>query len=161
MSMSETIEPVADREFTITRVYEAPARLLFLAYSTPDHIKRWFGPKSWPVTRAEIDFRVGGEFHYQMTSTEGEVGPPFGGSYREIVQDRKIVYDNGFDAPGSGRMLVTVLFEEKDGKTTLVVSTVFDTVAMKDEYIGMGMIEGMNSAFDNLEELMGELKSGV
>ena len=57
----------ADREIVITRVYDAPARLLFEAYSRPEHIKRWFGPVTWPLTKAEMDFRVGGEFHFQMS----------------------------------------------------------------------------------------------
>jgi uncharacterized protein YndB with AHSA1/START domain len=152
-------EPVADREFIITRTYDAPARLLFLAHSKPEHISRWFGPKGWPISKCEMDFREGGEFHFQMTSDEGEVGPPFGGTYREIVPNRKIVYDNGFEAPGSGRFLVSILFEEFDGRTTMTVSTVFDTVAMKDEYLGLGMAEGMQSGFDQLVEVVEDLKS--
>jgi uncharacterized protein YndB with AHSA1/START domain len=152
-------EPVADREFIITRTYDAPARLLFLAHSKPEHISRWFGPKGWPISKCEMDFREGGEFHFQMTSDEGEVGPPFGGTYREIVPNRKIVYDNGFEAPGSGRFLVSILFEEFGGRTTMTVSTVFDTVAMKDEYLGLGMAEGMQSGFDQLVEVVEDLKS--
>lgn len=158
MNVTETIEAVSDRELIITRVYGAPAKLLFLAYSKPEHVIRWFGPKGWPLTKCEMDFRVGGEFHFQMTSSEGEVGPPFGGTYLEIVPDSRIVYDNGFEAPGNGRMLVTVLFNEKDGKTTLTVSTVFDTVAMKNEYVGLGIEEGMNSGFDLLEEHLKTMK---
>lgn len=160
MNMNEKIEPVADRELIITRIFDAPASLLFLAYSKPEHVMKWFGPRGWPLTKCEMDFREGGEFHFQMTSTEGEIGPPFGGTYREIVPNRKIVYDNGFEAPGNGRMLVTVTFNEKDGRTTLTVSTVFDSVAMKNEYLGMGMEEGMNSGFDLLGELLADLKRG-
>ncbi|MBL0372461.1 SRPBCC domain-containing protein [Rhizobium sp. KVB221] len=159
MNISEKLEAVEDRELVITRVYDAPARLLFLAYSRPEHMMRWFGPKGWPLTKCEMDFRVGGEFHFAMTSSEGEAGPPFGGKYLEIIPNKKIKYDNGFEEPGNGRMLVTVLFEEQDGKTTLTVSTVFDTAAMKKEYIGLGIEEGMNSGFDNLEELVAELKA--
>jgi uncharacterized protein YndB with AHSA1/START domain len=158
MTMSETTEAEADREMIITRVFEAPAKVLFLAHSRPEHVKRWFGPRGWPLTTCEMDFRVGGTFHFQMTSDEGEVGPPFGGTYHEIIENRRIVYDNGFDAPGSGRMRVTVTFEEKDGRTTLVVSTVFDSIAMKNEYLGMGMVEGMNSGYDLLDEVVAELR---
>ena len=152
-------EPVADREFIITRVFDAPARLVFLAHSKPEHVRRWFGPKGWPISKCEMDFRVGGEFHFQMTSDEGEAGPPFGGTYREIEPNRKIVYDNGFEAPGSGRMLVTVLFEEFGGRTHLTVSTVFDSVAMKEEYLGVGMAEGMQSGFDQLADVVEDLKA--
>lgn len=156
---AETTEPVADREFTITREYDAPARPLFLAHSKPEHVRRWFGPKGWPISKCEMDFREGGEFHFQMTSDEGEVGPPFGGTYREIVPNRKIVYDNGFEAPGSGKMVVTVRFDEHNGRTTLTVSTVFESVAMKDEYLGLGMAEGMQSGFDQLIDVVEDLKA--
>lgn len=159
MDARNASEPVKDREFVMTRVFDAPARLLFLAHSRPEHVRRWFGPKGWPISKCEMDFREGGEFHFQMTSDEGEVGPPFGGTYREIVPNRKIVYDNGFEAPGSGRFVVTTVFEEFDGKTTMTVSTVFDTVAMKDEYLGVGMAEGMASGYDQLAEVVEDLKA--
>ena len=159
MDAKANTESVADRQFTITRVYDAPARLLFLAHSRPEHVSRWFGPKGWPISKCEMDFCVGGEFHMQMTSDEGELGPPFGGTYLEIEPNRKIAYDNGFEAPGSGRFHVTVLFEEFDGRTTLTVTTVFDTVAMKEEYLGLGMSEGMQSGFDQLVDVVEDLKA--
>jgi uncharacterized protein YndB with AHSA1/START domain len=157
--LAKTAEPVAERLFTIERVYDAPARLLFLAHSKPEHVSRWFGPKGWPISKCEMDFREGGEFHFQMTSDEGEASPPFGGTYLEIVPDRKIVYDNGFEAPGSPRFHVTVLFEEFDGRTTLTVTTVFESIAIKDEYLGFGMAEGMQSGFDQLVDVVEDLKA--
>jgi uncharacterized protein YndB with AHSA1/START domain len=160
MDMSvKAVERAADRTLEIVRVFDAPASLLFLAYSKPEHIKRWYGPKTWPVTTCEMDFRVGGKFHFAMTGPKGEAGPPFGGTYHEIVPNRKIVYDQGFEAPGSGRMLVSVVLEENAGQTTLTVTTVFDTIAIKDEYLKMGMKEGMHSGFDNLVELVAEMQS--
>jgi uncharacterized protein YndB with AHSA1/START domain len=157
--MNENVEPVADREVVIVRVFDAPARLLFLAYSTPDHIKRWFGPKGWPLTKAEMDFRVGGQYHFQMTGPENAASPPFGGTYMEIVPNRKIVYDNGFELPHSPRFVVSVTFDEKDGKTTLTMSTVFDTIANKELYVGQGYVGGTNSGLDNLEDVVREWTS--
>lgn len=159
MNMNEKIEAVADREVIITRVYDAPARLLYLAYSKPEHVVRWFGPKGWPLTKCEMDFRVGGEFHFQMTSSDGELGPPFGGKYLEIVPEKKLVYDTGFEAIDDGRFVVTVTFDEKHGKTTLTIRTVFDTIAMKQSYVAQGFVEGSNSGFDNLGDLVAELKA--
>ncbi|MGV3549676.1 SRPBCC domain-containing protein [Rhizobium sp.] len=157
--LASTDEPVADRQFTITRVYDVPARLLFLAHSKPEHVSRWFGPKGWPISLCEMDFRVGGAFRMQMTSDEGEKGPPFGGTYLEIVPDRKIAYDNSFEEPDSPRFHVTVLFDEFDGRTTLTVTTVFETIAMKEEYLGVGMAEGMQSGFDQLVDVVEDLKA--
>lgn len=147
-------EPESEREVTITRVYDAPARLLFEAYSKPEHIKQWFGPKDWPVTLCEMDFRVGGKFRFAMTGPSGRQNTPFGGEYREIIPNRRIVYDNGFETKGSGRMLVTVTFDETDGKTTLTIHTVFESVAMRNSHVSRGFEQGTNSGLDQLGDLV-------
>ena len=89
------------REVVITRVYDVPARFLFEAWSKPEHVREWFGPKGWPITLCEIDFRVAGRFRFAMTGSSGEQNTPFGGTYLEIVPNRKIVYDNAFELPGA------------------------------------------------------------
>lgn len=150
-------ESTADREVTITRVFDAPAHLLFLAYSRPEHIKRWFGPRGWPVTLCEMDFRVGGTFRFAMTGPDGEQGTPFGGTYLEIVPNQKIRYDNGFLVEGEERMIVTITFDEVDWKTTLTVHTLFGSKAMHDFHVGHGFVIGTNSGLDQLEELAYEL----
>jgi len=152
-------EPVADRELVTTRVYDAPARLLFEAWSKPEHIKRWFGPRGWPVTHCEMDFRKGGRFRFAMTGPGGEAGPPFGGEYLEIVPDRKIVYDNAFETPGAEKMIVTVTYDEKHGKTTLTIHTLFASVAMKNQHVGMGIEEGFGSALDQLADVVAEMRA--
>ena len=119
-------EPESEREVTITRVYDAPARLLFEAYSKPEHMMKWFGPKGWPLTLCEMDFRVGGRFRFAMTGPSGKQNTPFGGEYLEIVPNKKIVYDNGFETKGAGRMVVTVTYDEiGGGKTRLTIHTLF------------------------------------
>ena len=150
-------EPESEREVTITRVYDAPARLLFEAYSKPEHIRKWFGPKGWPVTRCEMDFRVGGSFRFAMTGPSGKQNTPFGGQYREIIPNRKIVYDNGFETKGAGRMLITVTFDEKDGKTTLSIHTLFDSIAMCKSHMSRGFEQGTNSGLDQLGELVADM----
>jgi len=151
-----TDEPIAEREFTIVRDFDAPARLLFEAYSKPEHIKRWFGPVGWPVTLCEMDFRVGGRFRFAMTGPSGEQNTPFGGEYLEIVPDRKIVYDNGFEVPDGERMVVTVTFDEEGGKTRLTIYTVFETVKMRNFHIRSGFEQGTMSGLDQLEDLVAE-----
>ena len=144
-------------ELVITRTFDAPARLLFEAYSKPEHLERWFGPKGWPLTLCEVDFRTGGRFRFQMTGPDGEKNTPFGGEYREIIPNRKIVYDNGFESPGAERMVVTVTFEETAGKTKLTVHTLFGSVAMRNEHVGGGFEQGVNSGLDQLVELAREI----
>ena len=154
-------EPAADREVNITRVFDAPARLLFEAYSRPEHVMKWFGPKGWPLTLCEMDFRVGGRFRFQMTGPDGQKNTPFGGEYLEIVANRRIVYDNGFETPGAERMVVTVTYDEAaDGRTTLTVHTLFASVAMRNIHVGGGFVEGTNSGIDQLVDVVAELKAG-
>jgi uncharacterized protein YndB with AHSA1/START domain len=157
-SAVEKHEPESQREVIITRVYDAPARLLFEAYSKCEHVKNWFGPKGWPVTLCEMDFRVGGSFRFAMTGPSGKQNTPFGGEYREIVSNRKIVYDNGFETKGAGRMLVTVTFDEgKDGKTKLTIHTLFQSIAMRNSHVSRGFEQGTNSGLDQLGELVAEM----
>ncbi|MBR0645306.1 SRPBCC domain-containing protein [Plastoroseomonas hellenica] len=155
MAASGSADPAADREVVVTRVYDAPARLLFEAWSKPEHIMKWFGPKGWPVTLCEMDFRVSGRWRFAMTGPSGVQNTPFGGEYHEIVPNRKIVFDNGFEEPGAGRMMMTVTFDEAaDGRTTLTWRTLFPTVAMRDEYVGLGMEQGIASGFDQLTDVV-------
>jgi uncharacterized protein YndB with AHSA1/START domain len=147
-------EPHAEREVVITRDFDAPARLLFLAYSKPEHVMKWFGPKGWPITLCEMDFRVGGKFRFAMTGPDGKQNTPFGGEYLEIVPDRKIVYDNAFEVPGAEKMVVTVTFDEHGSKTKLTIHTLFGSIAMKNEHVGMGYRVGVGSGLDQLAELV-------
>lgn len=151
-------EPAVDREVVITRVFDAPARLLFLAYSKPEHVAKWFGPVGWPITLCEIDFRVGGRFRFAMTGPSGKQNTPFGGTYLEIVPNQKIVFDNAFEAPGAEKMIMTVTFDETDGKTTLTLHTLFASVAMKNSHIGMGFVQGTGSAFDQLIDVVAAMR---
>jgi uncharacterized protein YndB with AHSA1/START domain len=154
-------EPEADREVVITRTYDAPARLLFEAWSKPEHLKKWFGPVGWPVTMCEMDFRKGGRWRAAMTGPSGQQNTPFGGQYLEIVPNRKIVFDNAFEEPGAGKMIMTVTFEEKDGRTTLTWRTLFESVAMKNEYVGMGFEQGSGSGLDQLGDVAAKLKAAT
>jgi uncharacterized protein YndB with AHSA1/START domain len=153
-------EPESVREIFITRLIDAPAHLVFAAHADPLHVKRWFGPVGWPLTKCEMDFRVGGRFRFQMTSEEGEPGPPFGGTYLEILPNQRIRYDNCFEAPGSPVMVTTIRFDEDaEGRTLLTHHTVFESKAMRDEYLGVGFEEGTNSGLDQLEAVVTELAS--
>jgi uncharacterized protein YndB with AHSA1/START domain len=151
-------EPVADREVIITRSFDAPARLLFEAYAKREHIMKWFGPKGWPVTLCEMDFREGGRFRFAMTGPDGTQNTPFGGAYLEIVPNRRIVFDNGFETPGAEKMVVTVTFDEEGGRTTLTMRTLFASVAMKNEHVGGGFVEGVGSGFDQLADVVSALR---
>lgn len=156
--MSDTnVEAVAKREVIITREFDAPARLVFEAFRNPEHLKRWFGPKGWPLTLCEIDFQVGGRFRFAMTGPDGVQGTPFGGEYLVIVPDKAITYViDTYDE----LMTVTLTFDEADGQTTLTYHTLFGSVAMKNRHAGVGFAEGVASGLDQLADVVAELRAG-
>lgn len=159
-------EPEADRTAVIRRTMKVPARYLFAAHAKAEHIMRWFGPVGYPVTECDYDFRVGGRWRMVMTGPDGVKGPPFGGTFLEIVPDRRIVYTDAFeDGKGGpmnlrhagGQIIFTTTFEESGGETTVTVSVLFDTVAMKEEFLGIGMREGLESGLDQWESVARKL----
>jgi uncharacterized protein YndB with AHSA1/START domain len=152
-----TQAPDSDRDLTIVRQFDLPARYLFEAFTRPEHISRWFGPVGWPITMCEMDFRVGGAWRFAMTGPSGVQDAPFGGHYLEIEPGRKLAFDNGFEAPGSPRMIFTYTFEEDGGHTTLTQHIRFDSPETKTEYVGMGIREGIASGFDQLSDVAAEL----
>jgi len=166
MNKITDVETDADRTAVITRKIAVPARYLFAAHSKAEHISRWFGPVGYPVTKCDYDFRVGGRWRMVMTGPDGVDGPPFGGQFLDIVPDRRIVFTDGFeDGTGGamnlktagGQMVFTTTFDERDGVTTVTVSILFGSVAMKDEFLGVGMREGIESGLDQWEGVAREL----
>ncbi len=149
-----------DRTATVSRVMHVPATYIFAAHAKPEHLMRWFGPVGYPVTLCETDFRVGGRWPMAMTGPDDVQGAPFGGTYLDIVPDSRIVYDNRFEDDGTSMnlqnadtMVMTTTLVEENGATTITVTTLFASVAMKDEYLGVGMAEGVLSGFDQLENV--------
>lgn len=151
------VEPESERQVVITRVFDVPARILFLACSRPEHLTQWFGPKGYPLTLCEVDFRVGGKYRFAMTGPNGVQNTPFGGEYVAIEQDRKISFTNRFEAEGAETMVMTYTFEEANGKTTLRMHTLFGSIAMKKLHTEKGFMIGASSALDLLGELVTRL----
>ncbi len=154
-------EPIAEREVVITRVFDAPARLLFAAYGAPEHLTQWFGPPGWPLTLCEMDFRVGRRYRFALTGPDGQQHTPFGGEYLEIVPNRKIVYTGAFETPDAETMIVTITFDEdeKSGQTMLTIHTLFASVAMKHAHLGMGYAQGWGSMLDQLADVVAEMRA--
>jgi uncharacterized protein YndB with AHSA1/START domain len=147
-------EPVAEREVVITRVYDAPAHLLFAACSAPQHLTQWFGPPGWTLTRCEMDFRAGGWLRLAMTGRDGVQGPTFSGEYLEIVPNRRIVYTGAFETPDAEAMTTTFTFAEdaETGQTTLTIHTLFASVAMKNEHLGQGYARSWSVIVEQLAD---------
>lgn len=137
---------LAQDDLVIRRNFDAPAALVFALWSEPEHMRRWMGPSGFDCPVVEIDFRVGGAYRAMIRSAaQGDQW--FGGVYREIEPNRRLVFtftwhNNG---PSAGvEMLVTLTFEERDGKTVQIFhQTGFLNAERRNEHQG-----GWNSAFD-------------
>jgi uncharacterized protein YndB with AHSA1/START domain len=144
----------ADTEILITREFDAPRHLVWHAYTTPELVSKWWPGQRGEMRSCEIDFRVGGAWRYVMVAAEGfEVA--FHGEFREIVPNEKIVNTEIFEgAPESGAAIVTVTFEETDGRTTLALLTQVDSREIRDMIVDSGMESGVQEGMDILESLV-------
>ena len=148
-----------DREIVMTRVFDAPRALVFDAFTKPELVRRWLlGPPGWTMPVCEIDFRVGGKFRYvwRNDSLKSEMG--MGGVYREIVVPERIVATEKFDQawyPGEG--VGTIVLLEKNGKTELVQTILYESPAARDAVLKSPMESGVTMSYNRLEELLSSL----
>jgi uncharacterized protein YndB with AHSA1/START domain len=152
-----TLTTPSDREIIITRVFDAPRRLVFEAISKPEHVARWWGPRSMTITSCEMDFRPGGAWRFVMRGPDGnDYG--FSGVYREIEPPERIVQTFEFEGmPGHGSV-ETATLEELDGKTKLTVTCLYQSVEDRDGRYNSGMEAGMRESHDRLAELLSTMK---
>lgn len=146
-----TVERRSDCEVVVTRTFDAPARLVFEAWSTPELFQRWWVPKSMGMTlyACEMDVRTGGTYRLNF----GE-GMDFFGRYLEVTPPSLIVWTN--EEGGADSSVTTVTFEEHDGRTLLVMTERYPTKEALDE-AGTGAQEATHETFDQLDELLATL----
>jgi uncharacterized protein YndB with AHSA1/START domain len=144
----------SDREIVMTRVFDAPRRLVFDAFSKPELLRRWFGPRGWSLEVCEMDAKVGGGFRFVLRNSDGrKLG--MRGVYREIVAPERSVHMESFDDyPGESQ--VTSVFLEQGGKTTLTATVLYPSKEVRDIVLKMGMTRGAGESYDKLAELLAE-----
>ena len=150
-----TVHKKSDREVVVTRTFDAPARLVFEAWSRPELFKKWWVPRSMGMTlrSCEMDVRTGGK--YRLVFGEDPANPmAFFGKYLEVAPAKRIVWTN--EESGEPGSVTTVTFEERGGKTLLVMSELYPTKEALDA-AGTGAQEAMNETFAQLDELLAEL----
>jgi uncharacterized protein YndB with AHSA1/START domain len=149
----------ADHQILVTREFNAPKRLVWKAYTTPELIKRWWSGEKGTVISAEVDLRVGGKWRYVMTANQGfEVA--FRGEFREIVTDERLVNTEifeGIPAPDDHAGLVTVTLTEKDGRTFMEMLCEYRDKTDRDAVIDSGMESGLQESLDALEKVAASL----
>lgn len=143
----------SDREIIMTRVFDAPRELVFEAHTSCEHLSQWWGPRRYEIASCEVDFRPGGAWRIVHRGPDGEVYG-FHGEYREIVRPERIVWTFEFEGMPGHVSVETMTLVERDGKTTLTATSVFDSVEDRDGMLQSGMESGAAETWDRLAELL-------
>ena len=152
-----TITTPSDREISITRVFDAPRKHVFQAHTDPQHVPQWWGQRHSTTIVDVMDVRPGGAWRFVQRDPEGtEYG--FRGEYREVVPPERLVYTFEFEGMPGHILVETITFDEHDGKTTVSVTSVFDSVEDRDGMLESGMESGAIESWDRLAELLESLK---
>jgi uncharacterized protein YndB with AHSA1/START domain len=148
MKNRTAVERKSDRELVVTRTFNGPARIVFEAWTTPELFKRWWVPKSMGMTllSCEMDVRVGGRYRLVFGG-----GMDFFGRYLEVAPHSRLVWTN--DEGGDSGPVTTLTFEEKDGKTLLVMRELYPSKEALDA-AGTGAADAMVETFEQLDELL-------
>ncbi len=148
------ITTLSEREIAMTRVFDAPRRLVFDALTKPELVKRWLGVRGgWSMSVCEIDLRVGGSLRYVWRKDAKGIEMGMRGVYREIVPPERFVHMESFDDyPGESQ--VTAVFVEQGGKTTLTATVLYPSREVRDAVIKSGMEHGAAETYDRLAELL-------
>lgn len=154
--MSEAATDVQNYTLSLTREFNAPREKVFQAWTDPEILVKWFGPKEVSTESARIDLRVGGEYHYTMKLPDGKIVDHHG-AYREIDPPKKLVFTGILDSQGCAgsdglyaETLVTINFEDLGNRTRLTLTHDFlPTEASRDSHS-----YGWNGSFDCLTEVL-------
>jgi uncharacterized protein YndB with AHSA1/START domain len=159
MKNRTTVERKSERELVVTRTFNAPARIVFEAWTRPELFRQWWVPKSMDMIlrSCEMDVRVGGR--YRLVFGHDASNPAeFFGRYIEITPPSRLVWTN--EEAGDGGPVTTVTFEEKGGKTLLVLHELYPSKEALDA-AGTGAADVMNETFEQLDELLVTLGASV
>jgi uncharacterized protein YndB with AHSA1/START domain len=147
----------SDREIVLSRVFDAPRRLVFDAWTKPELMVRWFGPRGWTMVVCEIDLRPGGAYRYVLHGPAGAV-MTISGVYREIVPPARLVctevYGDRSAGPAADEAVITAEFVEQAGKTTWTARIVYPSPAARDAVLNSRMEIGLTSSLDRLATLL-------
>lgn len=147
----------SERELLTTRSFNAPARLVFEAWTRPELMQRWWVPQSMDMTlvSCEMDVRVGGKYRFQFKHPASPEPVAFFGTYKEVVPNLRLVWTNEESPDGA---VTTVTFEEEGGKTTLRMHELFPSKAALEA--NGGMENALPENFGQLDELLAALSAG-
>src|SRR3982074_2868521 len=148
----------SDSEIRMTRLFDAPRRLVFEAMTKPEHVKQWWGRlgEGYSVPVCEIDFRPGGSWRFVNRHPKGEA--VFYGEYREITPPSRVVFTEIYEPFPDSVSVVTAELTEEGGKTRLTTTVRYPSLEIRDMVIETGMAKGAGISYDRLEDLVAELQ---
>jgi uncharacterized protein YndB with AHSA1/START domain len=142
----------SDREVMMVRVFDAPRRMVFDAFTKCELLKRWFGPRGWSLVECQSDFRPGGSYRFVLRGPNGErMG--MRGAVREVTHPERVVHSESFD-DYPGESLVTTTFVEEREKTTVRIVVQYESKQTRDAVVASGMEHGAAESFDKLAEYL-------
>ncbi len=148
---------VSDTEVAIIRVFDAPASLVFDAWTKPALITRWMiGPEGWTMPVCEVDLRVGGKWNFTWRKASG-AEMAMHGEYREVTPPSRLVSTENWGGPYP-ETVNTLTLVERDGKTTATVAILYPSQAARDAAVKTGMVKGMEMSYQRLETVMQTLR---
>ena len=155
---SATVTLPSDLEILITRVFDAPAELVFRAWTTPDLVRRWWGYETSPLVVCDIDLRIGGSWRYVTRDQDGtELG--WHGTFRSINAPYNLVSSEVFEGYPDGEAMNTLVLDEHDGTTTMSVTVLHQSRANRDGHIESGMEHGLQNSLNRIEDLLDSIES--
>ena len=157
-SSALTVTLPSDREIQMTRLFDAPRELIFEAYTSCEHLARWWGPRKYELSSCKMDFRPGGKYRFVHSGPDGEEHG-FRGEYREIVQPERIVSTFEWEGLPGHISIDTLTLTEENGKTRYTIVSLFDSVEDRDGMLQSGMEGGANESMERLDELLQQMKA--
>jgi uncharacterized protein YndB with AHSA1/START domain len=149
---------LSDREFVMSRVFDAPRDLVFRACTDPALIPQWWGPRRMTTLVDQMDVRPGGAWRFVQTDADGSVYA-FRGEYREVVPPERMVQTFEWEGMPGHISVETMTLEELDGKTRMTTHAVYATAEDAQGVVQSGMEEGARETWERLAELLSHLKT--
>jgi uncharacterized protein YndB with AHSA1/START domain len=142
----------SDTEILITRQFDAPADLVFDVWTTPEHVRNWWGWETDQMSVCEIDLRVGGTYRFVAGDDDREVA--FRGVYQEIERPNRLVATEVYEPYPESESVNTLTLTEDDGVTTMTILVAHDSKEARDATIASGMERGLQHSLDRVDKVL-------
>jgi uncharacterized protein YndB with AHSA1/START domain len=153
-----TVSTPSDREIRVERSFDAPRDLVFQAFTDPELVPEWYGPRGTTIVVDTMEVRAGGSWRFVLTDEDGRENA-FRGTYREVSPPERIVQTFEWEGMPGHVAVETVTFEDLGDRTRIINVSLFHTTEERDGMLSSGMESGMNETYARLDELLARLGS--